>query len=72
MSAKGGDLLNRTLENFHRPLARDEMLVNGTDQQDGHESEKPGSRKDEKMMDLDEPASGRATRGVCHILTECD
>ena len=65
VSAKGGDLLNRTIENFQRPVVRDESLVNGTEQQDGSENDAQGTPKDDKI-EMEEPgssASGRVTRG---------
>lgn len=65
VSAKGGDLLKRTLENFQRPTTRDESLVNGTEPHDGSDQDTQGTPKEEKM-DADDPESvscGRATRG---------
>lgn len=62
ITAKGGDLLNRTMENFKLPLVRTN-LSNGQDSEgsDGEESKTP---KEEKM-DIDDPGSGggRTTRG---------
>ena len=58
LTAKGGDILSRTVENF-RPPQRS-SLVNGDSDSGGEESKTP---KDEKM-DIDEPGSvGRSTRG---------
>ena len=58
LTAKGGDILSRTVENF-RPPQRS-SLVNGDSESGGEESKTP---KDEKM-DIDEPGSvGRSTRG---------
>jgi hypothetical protein len=66
VSAKGGDLLNRTVENFLRPTSREtERLRNGDE--DSEESDEEGDTKKtpkEDRMDLDEPGStGRVTRG---------
>lgn len=59
LTAKGGDILSRTVENF-RPPQRS-SLVNGDSDSGGEESKTP---KDEKM-DIDEPGSvGRSTRGL--------
>ena len=58
LTAKGGDILSRTVENF-RPPQRS-SLVNGDSESGGEDSKTP---KDEKM-DIDEPGSvGRSTRG---------
>ena len=60
LTAKGGDTLGRTLENFQPPQPRTD-LANGAS-----ESEDEGTRtpKEEKM-DIDDPGSGggRVTRG---------
>jgi len=64
VTAKGGDLLNRTLENFTPRISREaENLVNGDDDSD-MEQKTPGQEK----MDVDEPGStgGRVTRGKSH------
>lgn len=59
LTAKGGDILSRTVENFRPPQRL--SLVNGDSESGGEESRMP---KDEKM-DIDEPGSvGRSTRGV--------
>ncbi|MCJ1356631.1 MAG: Chromatin structure-remodeling complex protein rsc9 [Icmadophila ericetorum] len=62
ISAKGGDLLTRTLENFRPPQAR-EHLVNGHDS-DGSDEE--GRTPKEEKMDIDDPSNtgGRSTRGL--------
>lgn len=58
LTAKGGDILSRRVENF-RPPQRSSM-ING-DIDSGDEGSK--TPKDEKM-DIDEPGSvGRSTRG---------
>ncbi|TKA79537.1 hypothetical protein B0A49_00382 [Cryomyces minteri] len=64
VSAKGGDLLTRTLENFDCPVGREtENLVNG-DVSDAGDVEKEKTPKEEKM-DIDDPGStGRVTRGL--------
>jgi len=63
VSAKGADLLHRTLENFHRSIGRDEPTANGVDH-DGSEDDGRGTPRGDRM-DLDEPGSGgaRAARG---------
>ncbi|KAF2098187.1 hypothetical protein NA57DRAFT_57353 [Rhizodiscina lignyota] len=66
VTAKGGDLLNRTLENYTPKMSREaENLVNGRDS-DGSDSEQrtPGNDK----MDVDELANtpGRVTRALRH------
>lgn len=63
VSAKGADLLHRTLENFHRSIGRDEPTVNGGDH-DGSEDDGQGTPRGDRM-DFDEPGSGgaRAARG---------
>jgi chromatin structure-remodeling complex subunit RSC9 len=61
LTAKGGDLLNRTIENYTPRVSREaENLVNGDDDSD-MEQKTPGQDK----MDVDEPGStgGRVTRG---------
>ncbi|KAL9132413.1 MAG: hypothetical protein Q9175_006413 [Cornicularia normoerica] len=59
LTAKGGDILSRTVENFRPPQRL--SLVNGDSESGGEESRMP---KDEKM-DIDEPGSvGRSTRGL--------
>ena len=58
LTAKGGDILGRTVENFKPPQRS--SLVNGDSESGGDESKTP---KDEKM-DIDEPGSvGRGSRG---------
>jgi chromatin structure-remodeling complex subunit RSC9 len=61
VSAKGGDLLTRTVENFFPPGSREaERLRNGDDESEDDDEEK--TPKDDKM-DVDEPGSvGRSTR----------
>ncbi len=63
ISARGGDLLNRTMENFKPPAARETgNLANGHDS-DGSGDEEHKTPKAEKM-DVDDPGSGgRVTRG---------
>ena len=62
MTAKGGDLLNRTVDNFKPPLVR-MNLSNGQDSE-GSEGEESKTPKEEKM-DIDDPGSGggRTSRG---------
>ena len=63
ISAKGGDLLTRSIENFRPPQSR-EQQTNGNDSE-GSGDEERKTPKEEKM-DLDDPGSGggRTTRGV--------
>ncbi|SLM34566.1 DNA-binding RFX-type winged-helix domain [Lasallia pustulata] len=63
ISAKGGDLLNRTVENFKPPQSRDN-LANGQDS-DASGDEERKTPKEEKM-DIDDPGSagGRVSRGL--------
>jgi chromatin structure-remodeling complex subunit RSC9 len=64
ISARGGDLRTRTLENYTPRAPREqENLANG-DKSDGSDDEQKTPKVGEKM-DLDDPGSqgGRATRG---------
>ncbi|KAF2452788.1 hypothetical protein BDY21DRAFT_357932 [Lineolata rhizophorae] len=68
VSAKGGDLLNRTLDNFQRPVNRETgNLANGLDnkdESDGSDDDAERTPKEDKM-DMDEPTStGRVTRAL--------
>ncbi|CAI6315606.1 unnamed protein product [Periconia digitata] len=68
VSAKGGDLLTRTVENYMRPTSREtERLRNG--EYDTDESDEEGEKKtphDDKM-DLDDAGSlSRSTRSLRH------
>ncbi|KAF1982097.1 hypothetical protein K402DRAFT_341103 [Aulographum hederae CBS 113979] len=63
VTAKGGDLLNRTLENYVRPSNREaDNLMNGNDSDDSEDGKTP--RDDH--MDIDDPGStsGRVTRAL--------
>lgn len=65
VSAKGGDLLNRTLENYTvRAIREADNLGNGS-QEGGSDDEHKTPNASEKM-DVDEPGStgGRVTRGM--------
>ena len=66
ITAKGGDLLNRTLENFYRGSREAERLRAG----DSDDSDEDGDVKrtpNADRMDVDEPGStGRATRSLRH------
>jgi chromatin structure-remodeling complex subunit RSC9 len=69
VSAKGGDLLNRTVENYFPTGSREpDRLRNG--ESDSEESDDNGEpKKTPKLdkMDVDEPGStGRVTRGLRH------
>ena len=61
LTAKGGDILNRTVENF-QPPQKGLNMTNGASDSDSDEVKTP---KDEKM-DIDDPNSGggRTTRGT--------
>ncbi|CAO2655825.1 Nn.00g046280.m01.CDS01 [Neocucurbitaria sp. VM-36] len=73
VSAKGGDLLNRTVDNFFPPGSREaERLRNGEedseeeDDDDGGGGDVKKTPKDDRM-DVDEPGSvGRSTRSLRH------
>ncbi|KAI8935176.1 hypothetical protein NX059_007769 [Plenodomus lindquistii] len=71
VSAKGGDLLTRTTENFFPPGSREaERLRTGDDDEDDEDDDGDGepkkTPKDDKM-DVDEPGSvGRTTRSLRH------
>jgi chromatin structure-remodeling complex subunit RSC9 len=69
VSAKGGDLLNRTVDNFFPPSSREtERLRNGEDDSmdDDSDGDAKKTPRDDKM-DLDEPGSlGRSTRCMLH------
>lgn len=54
VSAKGGDLLNRTLENYRRPMTRDELLANGIEAEG---SDDDGHTPSADVMEVDEPGS---------------
>lgn len=64
VTAKGGNVMARTLENYERPKPREqENLANGDASDASPEQKTP---KEEKMDGLDEPgsATGRSTRGL--------
>jgi hypothetical protein len=65
VSAKGGDLLTRTVENFLRPASREADRLRGDDDSEGSDEEGDTKKTPkEDKMDLDEPGStGRVTRG---------
>jgi hypothetical protein len=66
VSAKGGDLLNRTVENYFRPVSREaESLANGQDKDSDDSDQDTHKTPKEDKMDIDEPGStgGRITRG---------
>lgn len=66
VSAKGGDLLNRTVENYFRPVSREaESLANGQDKDSDDSDQDTHKTPKEDKMDIDEPGStgGRVTRG---------
>ena len=62
LTAKGSDILSRTVDNFKPPSLRT-GLANGASDSEPEETKTPG--KDDRM-DLDDPASGggRSTRGM--------
>ena len=61
LTAKGGDILNRTVENFQPPQKGLNMSNGASDSED----EEVRTPKEEKM-DMDDPGSGagRTTRGM--------
>lgn len=65
VTAKGGNVMNRTLENFARPVSREaETLANG---QGSSSPEAEKTPKEEKTEGEDPgSASGRTTRGLRH------
>ncbi|KAF2023937.1 hypothetical protein EK21DRAFT_94491 [Setomelanomma holmii] len=68
VSAKGGDLLNRTVENFFPSNRETERLRNGEDESEEDEEDGDVKRtpKDDRM-EIDEPGSvGRSTRSLRH------
>lgn len=72
VSAKGGDLLNRTVENYFRPASREaERLRNGDDDSEDEDSDGDTKRTPKSdRMDVDEPGStGRVTRGKATSFT---
>lgn len=68
VTAKGGDLLNRTVENFFGPGSREARLRNGEDVSDDDEDDGDAKKTpSQDKMDVDEPGStGRATRSLRH------
>ncbi|EOA91880.1 Chromatin structure-remodeling complex protein rsc9 [Exserohilum turcicum] len=65
VSAKGGDLLNRTLENFQPPSSREAERLRGDEESDDDE-DLDKTPKDDKM-EVDDPASlSRSTRSLRH------
>src|SRR5690242_2967594 len=66
ITAKGGDLLNRTVENFYRGSREAERLRTG-DSDDSDEDADVKKTPNADRMDVDEPGStGRATRSLRH------
>ena len=64
LTAKGGDILSRTVENFQPPRS---SMANGDSDTGGEEARTP---KDEKM-DIDEPGSGAGGRSTRGELSTC-
>lgn len=64
VSAKGGDLLHRTADNYARPLVREDHLGNGLDLDDS-ESEAHRTPNNERVEAEDgETLGARTMRGV--------
>lgn len=67
ITAKGGGVMNRTLENFEKPESREaKRLTNGR----STESPEPEQTPKQDKMDVDDPnsANGRSTRGKrCYL-----
>ncbi|KAJ4295412.1 Chromatin structure-remodeling complex protein rsc9 [Kalmusia sp. IMI 367209] len=58
VSAKGGDLLTRTAENYFRPLSREtERLRNGDEDSEESDGEGESRTPRENKMDIDDPGS---------------
>ena len=58
VSAKGGDLLTRTVENYFRPVSRETERLRGDE--DSEDSEGDGESKTPRdNMDMDDPGSSR-------------
>jgi len=58
VSAKGGDLLNRTADNFFRPLSREtERLRNGDEDSEEEDEEGESKTPRENKMDAEDPGS---------------
>lgn len=63
MSAKGGDLLTRTTENYFRPLSRETERLRGDEDSEDSEGEGETKTPRENKMDVDDPGSlGRRCR----------
>lgn len=64
LTAKGADILSRTVDNFKPPAKRSNVVSGDGDSA----SEEERTLKEEKM-DIDEPNSqGRTTRGTNHFV----
>ena len=61
-TAKGGDLLNRTMENYTRPLTKEERLAEAAGV-DTMNVEQTTPSKENGEQDEVNSATGRATRG---------
>ncbi|KAF2830587.1 hypothetical protein CC86DRAFT_452983 [Ophiobolus disseminans] len=68
VSAKGGDLLTRTVENFFPPSSREtERLRNGDEDSEDSDEDGDVKKTPNDKMDIDEPGSvGRSTRSLRH------
>jgi chromatin structure-remodeling complex subunit RSC9 len=68
VSAKGGDLLSRTVENYFRLVSREaDRLGNGEGSGDSDSENEASKTPKENKMDTDEPGStGRVTRTLRH------
>lgn len=66
VTAKGGNVMSRTLENFSKPPTRDEKLAEAADASDA--SPDQSTPKEEKMEISEDPgsAAGRSSRGLRH------
>ncbi|KAI5370581.1 putative ARID DNA-binding domain, DNA-binding RFX-type winged-helix domain-containing protein [Septoria linicola] len=64
VTAKGGNVMTRTLENYERPKPRDQEMLQNGDASDGSPEQR--TPKDGKNDLADEPgsATGRSTRGL--------
>jgi chromatin structure-remodeling complex subunit RSC9 len=57
VSAKGGDLLTRTAENYFRPLSRETERLRGEDESEESEGDGESKTPRENKMDVDDPGS---------------
>jgi chromatin structure-remodeling complex subunit RSC9 len=66
LTAKGGDLLNRTLENFGYKANREESKLTNGEADEGSDTEQKTPREDKMDVDDLSTTPGRVTRGKQH------